>query len=94
MTRSGNRCAAMAAILVMAAAGVLATSDLALGQKKKSKNFEERYRLTAMGTGHVGAAAGRASALDLTVTRWTTAEKRQAILEVLATNDGQKTESL
>ena len=90
MTRSGDRRVAMAVVLVVAIAGLLTTSDAALGQKKKAKKFEEKYRLTAMGTGHSGLAAGRASALDLTVKRWTTAEERQAILEVLATNDGKK----
>lgn len=89
MTRSGDRSVAMAVVLLVAVAGLLTTSDAAFG-KKKAKKFEEQYRLTAMGTGHSGLAAGRASALDLTVKRWTTAEERQAILEVLATNDGKK----
>jgi hypothetical protein len=64
----------------------------ARGAEKKSKaeRWVERYSATAVGTGHQGAAAGRASRMNFIVERWTTAEERATILELLATNDGNK----
>ena len=51
---------------------------------------EERYHANAMGTGHTGAAAGRATSVEITITGWTTEEERAKILEVIATEDGTK----
>ncbi|HEX2464518.1 MAG TPA: hypothetical protein VHR17_07820 [Thermoanaerobaculia bacterium] len=58
--------------------------------KIKREDWVADYSAVAMGTGHVGAASGRAGRIDIEVYRWTTAEERQAILELLATGDGKK----
>jgi hypothetical protein len=62
----------------------------ALAATIKKADWVGEYQAVAMGTGHVGAAAGRASRVDLDVYRWTTPEERKAILEVLATGDAKK----
>ena len=77
---------AVATILV----GVLAAAAPLAAQKNKKKGSEERYRAIAIGTGHVGAAAGHAMFIDFTIERWTTPEETTKILNVIATNDGNK----
>jgi hypothetical protein len=62
----------------------------AFAQKIKRADWAGAYTATAMGTGHVGAAAGRAGRVDFDIYRWTTAEERQAILDLIATNDAKK----
>ena len=49
----------------------------------------ERYRITAIGEGHYGFAAGRATRLNLIVYRWTTDAEREEILDVLRGTDGK-----
>ena len=58
--------------------------------KIKREDWVGAYEAAAMGTGHVGAAAGRAGKVDFDIYRWTTAEERQAILDLIATGDGKK----
>jgi hypothetical protein len=62
----------------------------AFGDKIKREDWVGAYEATAMGTGHVGAGAGRAGKVDFDIYRWTTPEERQAILDLIATNDGKK----
>jgi len=49
----------------------------------------ERYQFNAMGTGHYGFKAGRATRLKLVVYRWTTSTERQEIITMLGGDDGQ-----
>jgi hypothetical protein len=56
----------------------------------KKADWVGDYTAVAMGTGHAGAAAGRAGRVDIEIYRWTTPEERQAILELIATGDGKK----
>jgi hypothetical protein len=58
--------------------------------KIKRADWVGAYTATAMGLGHVGAAAGRAAKVDFDIYRWTTAEERQAIMELIETGDGKK----
>jgi len=46
---------------------------------------EERFRAIAVVMGNI--ATGRNSHIDIVISRWTTPEERQALLEVLMTND-------
>jgi hypothetical protein len=76
----------------VAAAMLLATILLSpsFAAKIKREDWVGAYEATAMGTGHVGAGAGRAGRVDFDIYRWTTAEERQAILDLIATNDAKK----
>jgi hypothetical protein len=62
----------------------------AFAAKIKREDWVGAWEATAMGTGHVGAGAGRAGRVNFDVYRWTTAEERQAILDLIATNDAKK----
>jgi hypothetical protein len=62
----------------------------AFAAKIKREDWVGAYEATAMGTGHVGAGAGRAGKVQFDIYRWTTAEERQAILDLIATNDAKK----
>jgi hypothetical protein len=73
-----------------AAVAVMVIQTPADAAKIKRADWVGAYTATAMGTGHVGAAAGRARKVDFDIYRWTTAEERQAILDLIATNDGKK----
>jgi hypothetical protein len=75
-------------------AGVLAAALLASAAsaaKIKKAHWVADYSATAMGTGHVGAAAGRASKIEIELYRWTTHAERQKILDVIAAGDAKKT---
>lgn len=58
--------------------------------KVKREDWVGAYTASAMGTGHVGAGAGGARKAAFDIYRWTTAEERQAILDLIATGDGKK----
>jgi hypothetical protein len=73
-----------------AAVAVMLIQAPANAAKVKRADWVGAYTATAMGTGHVGAAAGRARKVDFDIYRWTTAEERQAILDLIATKDGKK----
>lgn len=62
----------------------------AAGAAVKKADWVADYSAVAMGTGHTGAAAGRAGRVNIEIYRWTTAEERQALLELIATGDGKK----
>jgi hypothetical protein len=79
-------CIQIAAALTLVAL-VQAPADAA---KVKREDWVGAYTASAMGTGHVGAAAGRARKVDFDIYRWTTPEERQAILDLIATKDGKK----
>lgn len=64
-------------------------SGAASGAVKKA-DWVADYTAVAMGTGHVGAAAGRASRVKIEIYRWSTPQERQAILDLIATGDGKK----
>ena len=89
--KTGNRRAASIAkaVAVLLVGALVATAPVAAKKKKENPN-EERYKAIAMGTGHTGAAAGHAGFIEFTIERFTTPEERAKILEVLATNDGNK----
>ena len=55
----------------------------------KKADWVGDYGAVAMGTGHTGLPAGRATRIDIDIYRWTTPEERQTILELLATGDGK-----
>jgi hypothetical protein len=61
-----------------------------LAATPKKADWVGSYEATAMGTGHSGAAAGRASRVIIDLYRWTTPEERQAILEVIKTKNGKQ----
>jgi hypothetical protein len=63
---------------------------VAAGAAVKKADWVGDYTATAMGTGHVGAAAGRASRINIEIYRWTTPAERQTILDLIATGDGKK----
>jgi len=50
-----------------------------------AQDGEERFRAIAVVMGNV--ATGRNSYVDIVITRWTTPEQRQELLEVLMTGD-------
>lgn len=75
---------AAALLLIAALAGP------ALAAKIKRADWVADYTATAMGTGHVGAAAGGAARISIEIYRWTTPEERQKILELIQTGDGKK----
>jgi hypothetical protein len=79
------RLARIAAPILIAA--TLHSAALAAGVKRA--DWVGDYSAVAMGTGHVGAAAGRAGRVDINIYRWTTPEERQKILELIATGDGK-----
>ena len=60
------------------------------GAAKEKREVIERIEFVAIGKGHSGFAAGRASRLKLLVYRWTTPTERQEIIEVLSADDGPK----
>ena len=76
--------------IATAAIAVMLIQTPADAAKIKRADWVGAYTATAMGLGHVGAAAGRAGKVDFDIYRWTTAEERQAILDLIATNDGKK----
>jgi hypothetical protein len=76
------------AAAIFIAAALIATA--AGAAKVKKADWVGDYSATAMGTGHVGAAAGRASKINIEIYRWTTPEERQKILDLIATGDGKK----
>jgi hypothetical protein len=76
--------------LITALAGIALLTLSADAAKIKREDWVGAYEATAMGTGHVGAGAGRAGRVDFDIYRWTTAAERQAILDLIATNDGKK----
>ena len=61
----------------------------AAAERVKKTDWVGEYSAIAMGSGHVGAAAGRAGRVDIDIYRWTTPEERQKILDLLATGDGK-----
>jgi hypothetical protein len=77
----------VASALVVVAA---LTQSPARAAKIKRADWVGAYTATAMGLGHVGAGAGRAGKVDFDIYRWTTAEERQDILDLIATKDGKK----
>ncbi len=89
MWKMGTRRVGMATFATLAVGLIAAVAAFGVEADKKER-WVERYTATAMGTGHSGAAAGRASTVNFIVYRWTTPEERASILELLATNDGKK----
>lgn len=78
--------------VVRLAALILLVAGLEPGARAaaiKKADWVADYTAVAMGTGHSGAAAGRASRADIEIYRWTTPEERQAMLTLLATGDGK-----
>ncbi len=49
----------------------------------------DRYSITAMGKGHSGLAAGKATKLTLVIYRWTTPEERRDIITMMGGPDGK-----
>ena len=86
--RSGIVPVRVVLVMVMAAA---ALASVASAAKIKKADWVADYSATAMGTGHVGAAAGRASRIEIELYRWTTPAERQKILDVIAAGDAKKT---
>jgi len=77
------------ACTMLVASLLIATA--ATAAKIKKEDWVADYSATAMGTGHVGAAAGRASRIEVEIYRWTTPEERQKILDTIAAGDAKKT---
>ena len=77
-------------LVAAAAVAVMLVQTPADAAKIKRADWVGAYTATAMGLGHVGAAAGRAGKVDFDIYRWTTAEERQAIMELIQTGDGKK----
>jgi hypothetical protein len=86
----GRRAIAISTRLTAAALLATLLHSPADAAKIKRADWVGAYEATAMGTGHVGAGAGRAGRVDFDIYRWTTAEERQAILDLIATNDAKK----
>jgi hypothetical protein len=83
---SGARLARAAATILIAA--TLHAAPSAAASIKKA-DWVADYTAIAMGTGHVGAAAGRASRFEIEIYRWTTPEERQTILKLIQTGDAK-----
>jgi hypothetical protein len=67
----------------------VALSCFAPAAEAKKNEVIERYDIVAMGTGHLGLAAGRAGRLELVVYRWTTPEERTEIIKTMGGDDGK-----
>jgi hypothetical protein len=80
------RSAALGTALVLALAAITAAPVLG----KAKKQVIEKYRFNALGRGHHGFAAGKATRLDLLVYRWTTPEEREEIISTLGGDDGDE----
>jgi hypothetical protein len=87
---SGKRTQVLGWTRIAAVAAVVALLQWpAEAAKIKRKDWVGAYQATGMGTGHVGAGAGRAARINFDIYRWTTAEERQAILDLIASNDAK-----
>ena len=71
----------LAAVALMS---VLLLTAAPAGAKKKDRS---RFNLIAVGQGHVGLAAGRASRLTLTISSWSSEEEIDDLREIIAGND-------
>ena len=70
---------AVAGVIVVLVAAIVAPAIIA------AQDSEERFRAIAVVMGNV--ATGRNSSIDIVISRWTTPEEREALLEVLMTGD-------
>ena len=70
---------AVAGVIVVLVAAIVAPAIIG------AQDSEERFRAIAVVMGNV--ATGRNSSIDIVISRWTTPEEREALLEVLMTGD-------
>ncbi len=82
MHRYSKLVIAAVALLLVAAIGAPATT---LGIEEPAQDEEERFRAIAVVMG--ARTRGRSSNIDIVITRWTTPEQQQELMEILATDD-------